>query len=251
MGVVQLTERIKLELEKQIVVIENEQLEKTIEHIEALYRSKLRQNKPTQEKGTHDFKLSQDIVKAVEYFAEQNPNAVKDFQRKIDAYLKDLENSNLKDTQIRSSSVKLKAIRRLLYFVLGFPFFLFGIITSLVPFKLSGFISRRIKIREDFVGSINISVGMLVFLLIYLLEAVLLSNYTSNLVGVLFFVILYPMGLFTISYINSYYKFRGNIKYVTLFVQKSDVVSRLKREREELITELEKRKEEYLNQSIY
>lgn len=248
-GVVQLTERIKQELEKQIVVIENEKLEKTIEDIETLYRSKLRQNSPSQEKGTHDFKLSQDIVKAVEYFSEHNPKAVKDFQKKVSTYLKDLENSSLRDTQIRSSSVRIKAMRRLLYFLVGFPLFAFGFITNIIPFKLSGFISRRIKIREDFVGSINISVGMLVFLLMYSLESVLISNYGNNLIGVLFFIILYPMGLFTISYINSYYKFRGNIKYITLFIQKSDVVSRLQRERKDLIDELEKRKEEYLDLS--
>ncbi|MGB0390686.1 MAG: lysophospholipid acyltransferase family protein [Salibacteraceae bacterium] len=245
-AVVQLTERLKLDLEKQIVVIENAQLEKTIEQIETLYRSTLRQNNPVEEKGTHNFKLSQDIVKAVEHFAKKSPNLVKSFDVKINAYIKDLENSELRDTQIRSSSIRLKVIRRIIYFLIGFPFFMYGAIFNFIPFKLSGFIPRQIKIREDFVGAINLSVGLVVFMIFYFLEAYLVSSYSSVFISVLFAISLYPAGLFSLDYIKNYYKFRGKIKYVTLFMHKSDLVAKLKVERQELIDELEKRKDEYL-----
>lgn len=245
-AVVQLTERLKLDLEKQIVVIENAQLEKTIEQIETLYRSTLRQNNPVEEKGTHNFKLSQDIVKAVEHFAKKSPDLVKSFDVKINAYIKDLENSELRDTQIRSSSIRLKVIRRIIYFLIGFPFFMYGAIFNFIPFKLSGFIPRQIKIREDFVGAINLSVGLVVFMIFYFLEAYLVSSYSSVFISVLFAISLYPAGLFSLDYIKNYYKFRGKIKYVTLFMHKSDLVAKLKVERQELIDELEKRKDEYL-----
>ena len=242
----QLTEQIKLNLEKQIVIIENEQLEKTIEQIESLYRSTLRQESSMEEKGTQDFRLSQDIVKAVEHYARVDPSMLKEFGDKMTDYIKDLESVQLRDTQIRSTSISLNVLGRILYFLLGFPFFLFGFLSNYIPFKLSGFISDNLKIREDFVGAIKLAVGLLVFLISYLVESILVASLFGNLWAVLFFISLYPAGFFTIDYIKTYYKLRGAIHYLSLFMRKSDMVARLKTRRQELIDELEKRKEDYL-----
>ena len=90
-AVLQLTERLKIELEKRIVIIEDVQLERIIQQVETLYRSKLREENTTESKGTQDFHWSQDIVRAVEYFAKHEPKTVKTFERKITHYLTELE----------------------------------------------------------------------------------------------------------------------------------------------------------------
>ena len=91
----QLTERLKTELEKRIVIIEDEQLEKLIEQIELLYRSKLRDENKPEEKGTQDFYLSQDIVKAVEFYAKNEPRIVTNFEQKITNYFNQLKDLKL------------------------------------------------------------------------------------------------------------------------------------------------------------
>jgi glycerol-3-phosphate O-acyltransferase/dihydroxyacetone phosphate acyltransferase len=247
-AVLQLTERIKKDLEKQTVVIENEQLEKTIKHIETLYRSSLRQENSTREKGTQDFRLSQDIVRAVHYFAEHEPKVVKDFERKITAYIKELRQSHLRDSQIRSSSIGLDVIRRIAYFSIGFPLFLFGYIFNFIPFKLTAFISFKIKAREDFVGAVNIAVGLFIFLIVYIIQGIIIASFSNTILAVIFCLSFYPVGFFTVDYIKTYYRFRGSIKYLGLFMKKSDLVADLKTKRQGLITELEKRKVEYLSQ---
>lgn len=240
-AVVQLTDRIKSELEAQIVVIEDEQHEKTIEHIETLYRSTLRQENAEEEKGIQDFKLSQEIVKFVEHFAKHEPDVLKTFDLKISTYFEDLKRSKLTDKQLRTSSIRFYMLRRLVYFLIGFPFFLFGLITNFIPFKLTGFICRKIKIREDFVGAFTLAVGLFLFLIIYGIESYVVASYTSNLIGMLFLLILYPMGLFTINYFVTYYKLRGTFNYLMLFMRKSDLTVQLKTKRQELIDELERR----------
>ncbi|MAZ37994.1 MAG: hypothetical protein CL842_11135 [Crocinitomicaceae bacterium] len=245
-AVVQLTVRIKSDLEAQMIVIENEELEKTIENIETLYRSALRQDNSEEAKGSQDFKLSQDIVKAVEHFAQHEPAILIKFQRDIKAYLDDLEQSQLSDKQIRSASIKLDVIRKFAYFLIGFPFFLFGLITNFIPFKLTGIITRAAKAREDFVGAVTLAVGLFVFLIIYGLETWAIASYTNNIVGLFFLISLYPAGLFTINYFVSFYKLQITFKYLSVFVRKSDLITRLKTDRQALIDELEKRKADYL-----
>lgn len=245
-GVLHLTERVKTELEKRIVIIKDEQFEKIIRQIEILYRSKLRDDSKLKEKATQDFYLSQDIVKAVEYYAKNEPELLKDFEQKITSYLKQLKLIKIRDTQIKSSSISLNLIWRMIYFTIGFPVFLYGLITNVVPFKLAEFISEKILIREDFIGSIKIAVGMSVFLIMYGIEAVVFGAFTNPLWGIIFCISLYPTGLFTINYFKTYYKVRGTIKYLKLFMQKSDLVTNLKTTRQELVDELEKRKKEFL-----
>ncbi|MDA8886533.1 lysophospholipid acyltransferase family protein [Bacteroidia bacterium] len=247
-GVVQLTERVKVELEKRIVIIEDERLEKIIKQIEILYRSKLRDESKLEEKATQDFYLSQDIVKAVEYFAQKSPEVLKEFEHKITYYLKTLKDLKIRDTQVRSSSISLEVIGKIVYFIIGFPVFLFGFITNVIPFKLSEFIAKKILIRDDFVGAIKMAVGMLIFLIMYIIQSTVFGSFTSLFWGIVFCISLYPAGLFTVSYIKTYYKVRGTVKYLKLFMQKSDLVTKLKSTRQELVDELENRKNEYLDQ---
>jgi glycerol-3-phosphate O-acyltransferase/dihydroxyacetone phosphate acyltransferase len=247
-GVVQLTERVKVDMEKQIVVIEDDKHEKLIKQIEILYRSKLRQESKEEDKATQDFRLSQDIVEAVSYFEEMDPGVVNDFEHKITIYLKQLKRLKLRDSQIKSSSISLNFIWRILYFVLGFPLYVYGVVTNFIPYKLAERIAKLNMIREDFVGSIKLAAGMLIFLLVYIIEASIVGLFTNYIWGLLFFVSLYPAGLFTTDYIKTYYQTKGAVKYLRLFLRKSDLIASLKTTRQELIDELEKRKIEFLAQ---
>ena len=245
-GVLQLTDRVKSELEKRIVIIEDEQLEKLIRQIEILYRSKLREQNKQQEKATQDFYLSQDIVEAVQYYAKNHPEILQDFEQKISVYLKRLKRLKIRDTQIRSSETSFPVFLRLLYFTFGFPLFLFGLITNIIPFKIVELIPSKVTIREDFVGAVKMATGMLIFLITYLVEASIFGYLTNFLWAILFILSLYPAGLFTVDYFKKYYQVRGTIKYLRIFMKKGDLIANLKTTRQELVDELEMRKEDFI-----
>ncbi len=246
-AVVQLTERVKIELEKRIVIIEDERLDRIIKQIEILYRSKLRDESKPGQKAPQDFYLSKDIVKAVEYFAKHKPKKLENFEKKIGIYLSNLKRLNIRDTQVRTSRVSLNLLWKLTYFALGFPLFLYGLITNFIPFKLAEFISNKIPAREDFVGSVKLGVGMMIFLILYIIEAVVFGTYTNLTMGLLFLITLYPAGLFTINYFKTYYQLRGTVKYIRLFMRKSNLIAQLKTTRQELVAELEESKKEFIN----
>jgi len=251
-GVIQLTERVKKELEKRIVIIEDDRLEKLIQQIEVLYRSKLRDESKPKTKAHQDFYLSKDIVKAVEFFAENDPEKVLDFEKRIDLYLSRLKRLRIRDTQIRSSKTSIKFVKRFFLFFLGAPLFLYGLIVNLIPFKLAEFLSKRIMVRQDFIGSLKLAIGMFIFLFLYITEAVIFSSYTTWYWGLLFLISLYPSGVFTVNYLKNYYQARGTFKYLRIFIRKSDLITSLKTTRQELVDELESGKtqyQDYLKQS--
>lgn len=241
----QLTANIKESLEKLVVIIEDERLDKIIKQIEILYRSKLREESVPADKAPQDFYLSKDIVRAVEFHMERNPKSILDFEVKISRYLNTLKRLHIRDTQVRASRISLNALWSTFYFVLGFPLFAYGFITNYMPFKTSEFVVNHVQIREDFVGSIKMAGGMFIFLFLYLFEAILIGTFTNVWAALIFLVTLYPTGLFTISYIKNYYQTRGTLKYISMFLRRSDIIAKLKTVRQELVNELEEGRAEY------
>ena len=174
-GVYALTDRVKEELENLLVIVEDERLDKLIKEIEVLYRSKLRDDSNLKEKAPQDFYLSKDIVKAVEYFAEQEPERLRNFEQKIDTYLKGLKRLKIRDTQVRSSKVSFNIFWYALFFTLTSPLFAYGFLVNVLPFYIGDRIARLEMIREDFVGSIKMAAGMFVYLIVYALQGLLLG----------------------------------------------------------------------------
>ena len=242
----QLTEHLRSQLEKLIVIIEDEQQERLISNIERMYRSKLRQLEDPQEKAPADFYLSKDIVRAVQYHIKKDPARLYDFEVRLDTYLASLNRLGIRDTQVRASRLPVHFKGSLVLFVLGFPVFLYGFIFNYIPYRLPGEVVKRIKMDEDFVGSVQLAGGMLIFLITYLVQGAIVASFFGHWWALAFIVSLYPTGVFAVSYLTKYYRFRGTLRYLHLFIRKSDLVAHLKNNRAQLVKELEDGRDEYL-----
>lgn len=246
-SVSKLTTKIELELKKLLIIVNNEKLNNLITQIENLYRSKLREESQKTDKAIQDFYFSKEIVKAVEYIQKEFPNKAMDFEVKISNYFNRLKQLNLRDTQIRANSIRIEIWTNILYFILGFPLYLYGYTTNIIPFRLSEFLSKKIFVRKDFIGSMKLAFGMFVFLLFYILEIVIFGMLTHWYWALLFAMTLYPTGVFTIHFIKRYYYLKGSIRYINLFIKKSNLIANLKLIRKELIDELEEGRQLYLH----
>ncbi len=241
-----LTERLKSELEKLLILVQDENLENLIKQIKQLYQSEIGDTSAVENEGIQAFQLSKDIVSAVEYHSEHNPERVKVFQSKIDAYMKGLQKLKIRDDQVVGSKINPEVFKSYIFLLAGLPLFLFGLITNYLPYRLAGTIFKLIPSREDFVGSIKIGVSMFVFLIMYIVEATIAGIYTNFWWALLFFISLYPAGLFALVYTNRFYEVNSTRWYERLFMRKSDLVNKLKNTRQQLIDELEKGRFEYL-----
>lgn len=245
--VTDLTAQIKNELEKLVIIIENERLDRLIRQIEILYRHTLRDNSKQEEKAPQDFYLSKEIVKAVEFHMKENPERVRKFEMRISAYLKDIKRLGIRDTIVRTSGIQTHLLSSLAYFTFGFPLFLYGYIFNYIPFKIAEKLVTYLNIREDFVGSVRMAGGMFVFLILYIVEACLVWSVTNIVWALIFLLSLYPAGLFTLHYLKKYFQGLHRIKYIQLFLRKSDLIAHIKVTREALIDELERGRMEYLD----
>ena len=242
-----ITNDIKKSLEDLVVIVKDKKLDKLIRQIEILYRSNLRVRNKSEHKAAQDFYLSQEIVKAVEYYYKVRPQKMFLFENKIDKYLRTLKQLKIRDTQIRSSKIKLQLISNTLYFIFGFPFFLYGYLVNIIPFTAADYLSKKVTVRKDFIGSMKIAFGMFVFFVFYILEIIIFSSFAHWYWWIVFALSLYPLGLFTVNYIKNYYLFRGNFRYIYLFIRKSYLITELQITRKEIIKELEEGRQLYLN----
>ena len=66
---------------------------------------------------------------------------------------------------MRNDNTSLKKTTQFLYFLLGFPLFIYGYIFNLIPFKLADILTKIIPVRADFVGSMKLGVKFLLLIL--------------------------------------------------------------------------------------
>lgn len=243
--VLELTNDVKSRLEDVTVNITDKKQEKIIQQIEILYRSKHRETNKEGDKAPKDFYLSQDIVKAVSYFSKNKPEQLKKLEVKMTSYLTNLKRLGIRDTQIRNENLNLKDPQKYLYFILGFPLFLYGCIFNFIPFKGAELLAKKIPVRADFVGSMKLGLGMFIFLICYVIMTTIMGVYTNFGWAILFLLTLYPVGLFSINYIKEYFQVRGTLKFLFLKKRKTELINELKEFRQKIVEQLEQGKTEY------
>ncbi|NNL16011.1 MAG: hypothetical protein HKO81_05150, partial [Flavobacteriaceae bacterium] len=245
----ELTAAIKVRLEQMIVVVEDESIVELVKDIERLYRSTLREELPNEHKASLDFYLSKQIVNAVAYNKKVRPKEYLIFKQKIGQYFLALDRLKLSDTQFRTSEHYANPIWKTSYFIIGFLLFMYGFLVNILPYKTVEFLSRKISVRKDFIGSMKLAFGMFVFLLFYIALILLFTSFTNWIWGLIFALSLYPSGLYTINYINQWYRFRGQLNYLRLASNRKGIIPRLHALREDLLKELDNGREMYLNVS--
>ena len=242
-----LTKNIKTELEKRTVIVREKEIDKLILNIEKIYRGQLTKTvEQDAEKNIKDFYMSKEIVNAVTYFYKSDKKRVLREQKKIRRYLSKIKELKLRDTQMRGSGMKQKYILKLLFLILTFPMFLFGYINNYIPFKIAETLSRKLVNRDDFLGSLQIALGLLSFLVFYILQTLLVLHFFNVGIAVLYLLLLYPTGLFALKYFREYYRVKNRIRLIRLLLNKGELMTKLAIERKEIIDALEKGKEEYL-----
>ncbi|MFK2818720.1 lysophospholipid acyltransferase family protein [Flavobacteriaceae sp. LMIT009] len=238
-AVLKLTEKIKEKLEDLVLIVENERLDKLTEQIELLYGSEFNDSNSLGDRAAQKFALSKEIIKSVAHSLKTRPKETLIFETKINSYLKSLDQLKLRDKYLGRIKFRLQFWSDFLYFIFGFPIFLYGFICNIIPYKVSEILSKKVIVRKDFVGSMKIVFGMFVFLIFYCFSTILIALYIHKIFALAFLFTLYPAGLFTLNYIKNYYLYIEKVRYYRLNIRDNKLVVNLKRKRKELFDELE------------
>lgn len=243
----ELTERIKDTLKANTLVIDNEQLDDLIANIEKIYKSKLRQDREDElPQADADFLISKEIIEGVQYHHKHEPLRVERVKEMIDKYLENLHRYNIKDKQLKPERRQVSGFESALFLLFGFPIFLLGFITNLIPYKLTGAVARKVTQRGDFFGSVQLLSGLVTFLLFYSGYIVLAAFFVPWWATLAIAFAIPIAGLVTLAYLKHFMWVRGTWMITGLFLRKKDQIARLTSDREEIIAELEKGRLEFV-----
>lgn len=247
----ELTDLIRQRLENMIIAIYDDELSRLVKNIETIYKAKLLENLGVSKKEKEkDFETTRKIVDAVNFFHEKQPERVQKISMAVDGYFNALDRLNLKDHLMKnfsgSGSLLFKTAGTVLFLILGFPFWVFGVANNYLPYKLPYFITRSITKKRDWHGAIFVSTGTLTFILFYSLQIYLCQRIFHNVwVTLSYFAFLPISGFFAFYYYRRFTNVRGRWIVLSLFLKRTSLISTIIAKRQELIDEFEKGRKEF------
>ena len=246
----QITELIRIQLEKHIIAISDEKIDALSGDIEYLYKNKL-----SKELGiaAHDqnssFLLTKKIISAVAYFMEKEPERAEKMALRIKQYHRNLNAIGLQDADISQGQNRrsgLYHIKSLILILAGFPIFLYGGINNYLPFKIPGIIANRMASRREFIGAIGMAAGLFTFLIFYSLQITFFWKFSRDTWLTFLYAFSLPVsGLFAYSYYYTIEKIKARWSLIYIFSKKSVFISNLISERENIIKEFDKARSEF------
>lgn len=246
-----LTERIRINLEKLTTHIQKDELEETVSNLEKIYKRELMVDLGMKLKSMKDdFLVTKGIVKAVEWFQNHQPERAQQLRKKIGRYLKTLNRLHIKDeflSPTRSGIGFLQRLNAWMYLVLGFPLFVWGLINNFVPFILPLFYARRFVKQKTLVSSMKLMMGLGSFAIFYGLQTWLVwLLFSSKWVTAFYAVSLIPSGNFALSYLRKAKNYQQHLIFLSIFYRKRLLIYDLIRQRMRLIEALDRARDEYM-----
>jgi len=249
----QLTNRIQDQLEEHTVVVAEEQ-DDFLAWVEGMYKTDLKQEANIaldDEEG--DFRVSKDIAEAVAYYQQEEPLRLNRVRKKLDDYNHGLERLQLKDHALGKKKVGGSLVKRvavtIIQTILGFPFFIYGAINNLLPYKIPGMFAGLS--RPDFHAAVALTTGIVTFTTFYSLQIWTFDTYITSVYFEKWATLIYGLtlpisGMFAIVYWRGLIKNRERWNFITSFYRKTVLTAKLITMREEILAELESAKNDYL-----
>lgn len=160
----QLTDDLRKDLEKHIVIIENKADEKLTERLFAIdFNNWPQPPQPAVSKNNHLLKSQKRIARAINQMNEADKKVLK---IKTDAYFQNLKKLNVHDYAIAVGNVP--GPQNLLVIILGFFPFLIGWLGNYLPLKLADVLINRLIKAIEFRASVKVATAMVLYILYFL-----------------------------------------------------------------------------------
>jgi glycerol-3-phosphate O-acyltransferase / dihydroxyacetone phosphate acyltransferase len=248
----ELTEEIRTQLEDIIISIQDTRVDELVRNIETLYKYNLKKARGVSGNDTEtDFSITRNIVKAVTYYSETDPDYVASIEQRIKNYLEHLKELNLDDEDLSRNKTNKSFIgtniRALFFLIAGFPFYVYGLINNFLPFEIPGLLADKIAKSKDFRGAIGMVLGMFTFLIFDSIQIYLVHYFFQNMIITVLYAVSLPLsGFFTYYYWHRLDQIRAKWLLLSLFFKRSTAIANLIAERENIISEFDKKRADFL-----
>jgi glycerol-3-phosphate O-acyltransferase/dihydroxyacetone phosphate acyltransferase len=241
-AVLELTESLRKRLAALIVNLERSELDQLVSDVEAIYREELLHRRDLEIPGRSPFAknvhLSQEIAKAVGFYAVRDPGLVLRLQRLLAEYRRKRRRLRLSDEFLRGTrgpSLGGELARLGASALFALPVAGYGALWNFVPYKLTGRVAKRLAADETKVHYYQLSVGAVLYLLYYPPLLFAAFKVLGVLPGALFGVSLVPTGFFARWYARRLWRRGAGVHYAYLALTKGYYVQDLIRLRRRII----------------
>jgi glycerol-3-phosphate O-acyltransferase/dihydroxyacetone phosphate acyltransferase len=127
-----------------------------------------------------NFELSRTLLDAVAWFEQHDAGRLAALRSALGTYLANLETHRLDDDALDQSQRPGTRLADYLNLVVGFPVWLYGLLTNYLPYKIPAEVASRATKDTEFIAGIMLGVGMVTFPLAYALEAAAVQHWLTH-----------------------------------------------------------------------
>lgn len=239
------TRDLEAKMKKLVVVIDNkgnDELVNTTEEMLLDDWSKELYLDPGNQRETHVVSLK--VAGTINEAEKHEPERVRAMAEKAQAYNKGLKKLQLRDWLLNPKTINGMGAGTLLadfaFFFFLFPFWLFGVVTNYLPYKIPSVITKKVVKHVEWYASINGTAGVYIWQIFYGLELLAVALLSRNWYVVLAFAIAMPVcGLIAQAYWTRMKKSKGRAALMRAFKTERKTVEELIDTRAGLVSEME------------
>jgi 1-acyl-sn-glycerol-3-phosphate acyltransferase len=253
-GAVQaLTAEIQAAMEREVVHVDRIDAADVVRAVEELYRDDLvralRAERGLAPEAVDVFRLSRAIVEAVAHFTVRDPGRVARTWQRIQHYRARLAECRVRDGAVRAHGAAGEAGRPLRAWwqaLLGLPVFLYGLVTSAVPYLLPRWAARGLSRKETDYATVRLLVSVVAFPLWWGLQTWVVWRAAGPAWAAAFAASLPVSGLAAYRYARGAGRLGARTRFAWLALTRRRAASRLLVERRAIVAELERARAEFL-----
>ncbi len=248
-----LTDAIQWGIEAEVVHVERIDESRLVSAIQELYRDELvrelREERGLAERQIDLVRLSRAIVDSTTYFKRHDPERVERIWQSIQSYRALLAEYRVKDEAVRARLERRRPrqrIRRGWEAIAGFPLFLYGATVNFLPYWIPRRVARHMSRKETDYATWRFLTAMLALPLFWGLETWIVARIAGPALALVFALSLPISGVIAYRYWVGAGRLRSRLRFGALVLTREHAARRLTTERQGLIAELERAKNDYL-----
>jgi 1-acyl-sn-glycerol-3-phosphate acyltransferase len=247
-----LTQELQDALRKLVVNIERPQFVELVRDVERVYKDELlasgRVAIPGGSKFEKDQVVSREIPRALDFFLERRPDVVWRIGSLLKEYRRKLDRLRLRDEMLREDkelTVRREATRLLILGALGLPIAAYGGLCNFVPYKLTGWLARRMAKDSSKVHYYHLTLGAAIYLFYYAGILYLTYRTLGPARTLVFAATLPPTGLFARAYTRHIVQRQRMLRFAFFQLTHRYYAQRIRQQRQYVIAEIDAAVEEY------
>jgi glycerol-3-phosphate O-acyltransferase/dihydroxyacetone phosphate acyltransferase len=249
----ELTTAIQWGMEKQVVHVDRLDRAALVREVEGLYRDQLVRELHDERglsRGHIDtVRLSRSIADAAAWFEAHEPQRLEELRHHIERYRATLAAYAIKDQAVRERLAHRpvrQRLRRGWTAAVGLPVFVYGLITSGLPYVVPRWIARRAATKETNYATTRLLASVVAFPLCWGIETWIVWRLAGLVWAFVFFLSLPVSSMLAYHYLRGIGRLKAQLGFGLLAMTRHQTATRVLAERRELVALLDRARDDYL-----